>query len=284
MKITLRRSWSTRGLHGSCDTPGRRGDSAWPATDRSTHTLAQSTPPPPATRRTRCSMLLPRRRRFLVVRAPGQLLQERVCFSHDVQRRPRLRQVGFELRVPGAEPFQLDRLRRAPRALCRPPRTGPPPNAPASRARVHSITCDEYRPSRRRIAPFSPFGAFSYSATIASLYSALNDRRDGRGDGPPADRGPDDDDAADPPLPAPAPRRSSDDTSTRRGGTGGQEQPVVALPVPVRGHDLVGAAVDGGTSGCARPRGGRGDHHRRAERRGRRRHLPLRLELRARRV
>ncbi|MDN5920684.1 MAG: hypothetical protein L0I76_37215, partial [Pseudonocardia sp.] len=49
--------------------------------------------------------------------------------------------------------------------------------------------------------------------TIASLYSALNDRRDGRGDGPSADRGPDD--AADSPLPAAAPRRSSDDTSTR---------------------------------------------------------------------
>src|SRR4029079_12061746 len=91
--------------------------------------------------------------------------------------------------------------------------SAPPPNAPASRARVHSITCDEYRPSRRRIAPFSPFGAFSYSATIASLYSALNVRRDGRGEGPSADRGPDDGDTS--PLPVAAARRSSDDTSTR---------------------------------------------------------------------
>ena len=46
-----------------------------------------------------------------------------------------------------------------------------------------SIMCEEYRPSRRRIAPFSPLGAFSYSATIASLYSGLNTRRDGRGAG-----------------------------------------------------------------------------------------------------
>src|SRR4051812_37134216 len=88
-----------------------------------------------------------------------------------------------------------------------------PARAPASRARVHSITCEEYRPSRRRTAPFSPFGAFSYSATIASLYSALNDRRDGRGDGPPVERGPDNGDTS--PLPLAAARRSSDDTSTR---------------------------------------------------------------------
>ena len=65
----------------------------------------------------------------------------------------------------------------------------------------------------RRTAPFSPFGAFSYSATIASLYSALNVRRDGRGEGPSADRGPDDGDTS--PLPVAAARRSSDDTSTR---------------------------------------------------------------------
>lgn len=51
------------------------------------------------------------------------------------------------------------------------------------------MMCDEYQPSRRRIAPFSPFGAFSYSATIASLYSGLKTRRDGFGAGsvPPPD-------------------------------------------------------------------------------------------------
>ncbi len=88
-----------------------------------------------------------------------------------------------------------------------------PSNAPASRARVHSITCDEYRPSRRRIAPFSPFGAGSYSATMASLYSGLNERRDGRGDGPSAARGPDDaDDSSHSPA---SRRRSSVDTDIR---------------------------------------------------------------------
>ena len=88
-----------------------------------------------------------------------------------------------------------------------------PSNAPASRARAHSITCDEYKPSRRRTAPFSPFGAASYSATIASLYSAGNERREGRGDGPSSARGPDDrDDSSRPP---PWPRRSSVDTDTR---------------------------------------------------------------------
>ena len=45
------------------------------------------------------------------------------------------------------------------------------------------MTCEEYRPSRRRIAPFSPLGAFSYSVTMASLYSGLNTRRVGRGAG-----------------------------------------------------------------------------------------------------
>jgi len=84
-----------------------------------------------------------------------------------------------------------------------------PSNAPASRARAHSITCDEYKPSRRRIAPFSPFGAASYSATIASLYSGGNERREGRGDGPSAARGPDDEDGSS------RPRRSSVDTDTR---------------------------------------------------------------------
>ena len=61
--------------------------------------------------------------------------------------------------------------------------TGPPVKAPASRARAHSMIWEEYKPSRRRIAPFCPFGAFSYSATMASLYSGVNARRVGRGAG-----------------------------------------------------------------------------------------------------
>src|SRR5262249_24795058 len=59
----------------------------------------------------------------------------------------------------------------------------PVPRTPASRARAHSIICEEYKPSRRRMAPFSPFGAFSYSVRTANLYSELNARRDGRGAG-----------------------------------------------------------------------------------------------------
>src|SRR3979411_833198 len=65
---------------------------------------------------------------------------------------------------------------------------GLPDKTPASRALVHSTIWEEYRPSRRRIAPFSPLGAFSYSATMASLSAGVNPRRVGRGAGslPPA--------------------------------------------------------------------------------------------------
>jgi hypothetical protein len=60
---------------------------------------------------------------------------------------------------------------------------GSPDRTPASRALVHSTIWEEYRPSRRRIAPFSPLGAFSYSATVASLYAGVNTSRVGRGAG-----------------------------------------------------------------------------------------------------
>src|SRR5215207_2571806 len=53
-------------------------------------------------------------------------------------------------------------------------------SAPASRARRHSTTWDEYKPSRRNSAPFAPGSVrFSYSSTMASLYSAENRRRVG---------------------------------------------------------------------------------------------------------
>ncbi|WP_271189765.1 hypothetical protein [Dactylosporangium matsuzakiense] len=55
-----------------------------------------------------------------------------------------------------------------------------PPRVPASRARRHSMVCEEYRPSRRNMAPFSPAGKRSYSTTIVILYSAVNERRRGR--------------------------------------------------------------------------------------------------------
>src|SRR6267378_917323 len=60
---------------------------------------------------------------------------------------------------------------------------GSPDKTPASRALVHSMMWEEYRPSRRRMAPFCPLGAFSYSATMASLYAGVNTRRVGRGAG-----------------------------------------------------------------------------------------------------
>ena len=92
-----------------------------------------------------------------------------------------LRARSFSTSISAAERFgRFAELRASPN----------PARAPASRALVHSITCEEYRPSRRRIAPFSPFGDCSYSATIRRLYSAVNLRRDGRGDGPGSDRGP----------------------------------------------------------------------------------------------
>jgi len=48
------------------------------------------------------------------------------------------------------------------------------------------MMCEEYSPSRRSRAPFAPGSvAASYSATIASLYSAVNVRRFGW-----SDRGP----------------------------------------------------------------------------------------------
>jgi hypothetical protein len=60
----------------------------------------------------------------------------------------------------------------------------PDPHLTPSRAPFpHRSPREEYRPSRRGIAPFFPFGAFSYSATMASLYSRLNARRVGRGAG-----------------------------------------------------------------------------------------------------
>ena len=55
--------------------------------------------------------------------------------------------------------------------------------APASRALRHSVRCDEYRPSRRRIEPFAPSTAASYSANTASLYSAVKRRLVGRAAG-----------------------------------------------------------------------------------------------------
>src|SRR5680860_9196 len=60
-----------------------------------------------------------------------------------------------------------------------------PSNAAASRCLRHSAICEVYRPSRRSSAPRSgaPTGNWSYSSTMAALYSAVNDRRRGRAAG-----------------------------------------------------------------------------------------------------
>ncbi|WP_371863256.1 DUF6884 domain-containing protein [Nocardioides psychrotolerans] len=51
--------------------------------------------------------------------------------------------------------------------------------AEAELARTHSVVWEEYRPSRRKIAPRSPWSAASYSPRIWALYSAVNVRRSG---------------------------------------------------------------------------------------------------------
>ena len=67
---------------------------------------------------------LRRPRRFQFVRALGQLLQERVCFSHNIQRSPGSRQLGLELRVPSPKPFQLGGFHGPLRPFPGPPRIG----------------------------------------------------------------------------------------------------------------------------------------------------------------
>jgi hypothetical protein len=57
------------------------------------------------------------------------------------------------------------------------------PSAPLSRCRRHSPKVDEYRPSRRRIAPIPPTSAAaSVSASTRSFSCAVKVRRRGRSD------------------------------------------------------------------------------------------------------
>jgi transposase len=53
------------------------------------------------------------RRRRLGVRALGEQLQERMCFSRDLQREPSPFELGLELLVAPPQPFQLGLLGRA---------------------------------------------------------------------------------------------------------------------------------------------------------------------------
>ncbi len=117
------------------------------------------------------------RLRVVGVRALGELFQERVHFSLDLDDRFGLGQLGLQPFVLGAEFVR-------PRAACGAPR--PPSEArPSLTTRVpsrcwrrQSVMIEEYRPSRRNRAPLSPDSLQrSYSARIDNLYSGENTRR-----------------------------------------------------------------------------------------------------------
>jgi hypothetical protein len=162
----------------------------WPANDRSTRTLVRSTPPPPAARQNAvfsvkgqfdfplggqlaCPLhsALPRtRRRLLVVRALGQLLQEAYAFP--------IMSNAVPVFVSSASSFALRAQSRSnsttsadfvgcftDRADRRESVT--PGRAPAlGPTRSHAGNTDLSAQNR---ALLTSFGAFSYSATIAQL-------------------------------------------------------------------------------------------------------------------
>lgn len=59
----------------------------------------------------RCSGSGSRFRWSRVVRALGELFQERVCFSHDIERRPSPEQLRLEFRILRSEPNYLGGIR-----------------------------------------------------------------------------------------------------------------------------------------------------------------------------
>ena len=77
-----------------------------PAACPAAHTPASSTSPLGGRRSRRRSLL----RRRLGVRALGEQLQERMCFSRDVQRQPGPFQLGLKLGVAATQPLELDLL------------------------------------------------------------------------------------------------------------------------------------------------------------------------------
>ena len=123
-------------------------------------------------------------RRLVGGRALRDLLQERVHFSLDVDDH-----LGLGELACGAVRSRLRSL--ATSDIDGPPR--PPslrPNAAFNKPwrcwRRQSVIRLEYRPSRRKSAPFSPDSVqASYSARMASLYSGVNTRRTGLRSGRP---------------------------------------------------------------------------------------------------
>lgn len=95
-------------------------------------------------------------------------------FCLDFHHEAGLRQLLLPPLLLRLEPGDLLGLRVAPLPATR---SLSPVRAPASRDLRQSMMWLEYEPSRRSTAPFSPSGAASYSATISSLYWAVNERR-----------------------------------------------------------------------------------------------------------
>ena len=128
--------------------PGAAG-SSWPAAHLPRRTPPASRSGPPARRSPR------RPRRSTSDRCPalGELLQERLQFCLDVHHEAGLGQLLLQPCLLRAQRCDL----RVPGIGRRPPRgRASPASPPASRARRHSTMWLEYRPSRRKIAPFSP--------------------------------------------------------------------------------------------------------------------------------
>jgi len=157
---------------------GRAAGSAWPWSAPIPDTRRRCLPAASARRsKTRSPLrpvIPPECRRGVVGRALGKHLQERVRFSRDVKARRCLARSSSRrsiflvaLAKATASRFALARRGRSE-----------PAAAAASRARRHSTTWLEYRPSRRSKAPLSPSPSqASYSATILNLYSELKVRR-----------------------------------------------------------------------------------------------------------
>ena len=104
-------------------------------------------------------------------------------FSHDVHRRPSLSELGGKSDVLRTQPLDLTTINRPLRNRRRLAGISNPDACPSVARRCPFLDVRVIQPPLRSTAPFSPRGAASYSATIASLYAAVNERLAGRGAG-----------------------------------------------------------------------------------------------------
>ncbi len=145
--------------------------SASPATGPTTRTPSSSARAPRARPRLGRSRLRPRRR------CPRS--------RRDVPRAPRLFPAPRSPSPTSPTSRRSRSISASSSAILRSLASGPgrprffarPSIAPAAACLRHSEISDEYKPSRRNNAPFSPSGSRSYSARIRALYSAGNRRR-----------------------------------------------------------------------------------------------------------